>query len=59
MSLYVEHEAWIMHRARLEAAEKKSRRSPGQPGGDSSGRGRRRARRRQETGKERQWHFAS
>lgn len=59
MSLSIEHEAWIMHRARLEAAERKSRRRLGQTYGDPSGRGRRRARWRQETGKERQWHFAS
>lgn len=53
MSLSIEHAAWVIHRARLEAAEKKSRRSPGQSGGDSSDRGPRRARRRQDTGKER------
>jgi len=59
MSLSIEHEAWVIHRARLEAAERNSRRSPGWSGGDLSDRGRRRARRRQKTGKEQQWHFAS
>jgi hypothetical protein len=60
MTLFVEYTAWVIHRARIETAEKESRRRrPACCQRDHFDRGRTRAGRARASRKEQEWRFAS
>lgn len=59
MTPFVEYAAWVTHRARIETAEKESRRRPARCHWDHFDRGPTRAGRGRATRKEQEWRFAS